>query len=182
MRVRPRPLGAVGAVIFFVCFVLLPAAPTHAEWPSIQAPKGPSSRIGQKFINGLRSPGAHRRTVSSPPLPRPRPAELPRESVELNKAAPEVAPASDAPTAVKASKEPEGNAPMPTQTPDANRTQSGAIGSAKAPSEAPAPVEADEASAAEPAPVSESNKATPELPPAVSTKPDEAAALIPIND
>ena len=92
ITVRVKPLCAV----IFVCFLLLPAAPIHAEWPSIQPPQAPSSGIAQKFLNGLRNPGAHHhRTESSPPLPRPRPPELPRESVELNKAAPEVAPASE---------------------------------------------------------------------------------------
>ena len=162
-----KPLGVVGAVIFFVCFVLWPAAPTYAEWPSIQAPKA----------------GAHhRRTMSSPRLPRPRPAELPRESVELNKAAPEVAPA---PTPVEASKVPEGGpAPKSDQTPDANRTpaDSATINSAKASAEVAVPVEADKAPAAEPAPVTGSNKATPELRPVVSDKPAEAAAPGPIND
>ena len=160
-----KPSGVVGAVIFFVCFVLWPAAPTYAEWPSIQAPKA----------------GAHhRRTMSSPRLPRPRPAELPRD--ELNKAAPKVAPA---PTPVEASKVPEGGpAPKSDQTPDANRTpaDSATINSAKASAEAAAPIEADEAPAAEPAPVSGSNKATPELRPVVSDKPAEAAAPVPIND
>jgi hypothetical protein len=188
--VRVKPLGAVGAVIFFVCFVLLPAAPTHAEWPSIwpsiQPPHAPSSGIAQKFLNGLRNLGAHNhRTVSSPPLPRPRPPELPRESVELNKAAPEVAPASEAPIPVEASEAHEGGpAPMSNQRPDASRTpaESAAINSAKPPAEVTAPVETNEPPAAELAPVSGSNKATPEPPPAVSTKPDEAVAPVPIND
>jgi hypothetical protein len=173
---RVKPLGAVGAAIFFACFVLWPASPTHAEWPSIQPRKGPSSRAAQ---SGLHNPGAHHhRTVSSLPLPRPRPAEL---SVELNKAASEVAPPSQAPALVEDSKVPAaGPAPKSDQTPDANRTpaESAAIGSATAPAEAAAPVEAP---VAEPAPVFESNEATPEPPPAVS-KPDEAAAPIPIND
>jgi hypothetical protein len=174
---RVKPLGAVGAAIFFACFVLWPASPTHAEWPSIQPRKGPSTRTAQ---SGLRKPGAHHRlTLLSPPLPRPRPAEL---SVELNKAASEVAPPSQAPALVEDSKVPEaGPAPTSDQTPDANRTpaESAAIDSAMAPAEAAAPVEAP---VAEPAPLFESNKATPELPPAVSNKPDEAAAPIPIND
>ena len=187
ITVRVKPLCAV----IFVCFLLLPAAPIHAEWPSIQPPQAPSSGIAQKFLNGLRNPGAHHhRTESSPPLPRPRPPELPRESVELNKAAPEVAPASKsnrhpvAPTSVEASKVPEGGpAAMSNQTPDANRTpaESAPTDSAKAPAEVAAPVEANEAPA-ELAPVSGSNKATPELPPAASAKPNEAAAPVPIND
>jgi hypothetical protein len=183
--VRVKPLGAVGAVTFFASFVLLPAAPTHAEWPSIQPPAGPSSGIAQKLLNALRNPGAHHhRTVSLPPLPRPRPADLPRESVELNKAAPEVAPTSEAPKPVQASKLPEGGPAPKSETLDADRTpaESAAIHSAKASAEATAPVEADEAPAAEPAPVSGSNKATPELPPAVSNKREEAAAPVPIND
>jgi len=182
---KVKSLRTVGAVAFFVCFVLLPAAPTHAEWPSIQPPAGPSSGIAQKFLNGLRNSGAHHhRTVSSPPLPRPRPAELPRESAELNKAAPEVVPASEAPRPVEAKKVPEGGlARKSDQTPDANRTpaDSAAINSPKA-AEVAAPVEADEAPAAELAPVSVSNKATLEPPPAVSNKPDETVAPLPIND
>jgi hypothetical protein len=179
--VRIKPTGVVGAAILFACFVLWPAAPAHAEWPSIQPPKGPSSRIAQKFFNGPRNPGAHhRRTVALPPLPTPRSPEPPRESVQLNKAAPEVAPAS---TPVEASKVPEGGpAPQSDQT-DANRTptESAAIGSAKVSAEAAVPVEVDEAPAAEPTPVSGSNKATPDDP-AVSNKPAEAAARVPIND
>jgi len=181
ITVRVKPLGALGAAIFFVCFVLWPASPTHAEWPSIQLRKGPSSGTAQKY-HGLRNPGAHdHRTVSSPPLPRPRPPEL---SVELNKDAPEVAPASEAPAPVEASKVPDGDAPMATQTPDANRTpaDSAAIGSANAPIEAAPPIEVDEAPTVEPAPVSGLNNETSELPPAVSNKPDEAAAPVPIND
>jgi hypothetical protein len=86
-----KPLGAVA---IFVCFVLSSAAPIHAEWPSIQAPQAPSSGAWQKFLNGLRKPGAqHHRTVSSPPLPRPRPPELVGEAAKLNVAA-KVAPAS----------------------------------------------------------------------------------------
>ncbi len=179
---RVKLLGAVAAVIFFVCFVLWPAAPIHAEWPSIQPPAGPSSGIAQKFLNGLRNPGAHHRTVELPRLPRPRPAELPRESVELNKAASEVAPAFEAPTSIEASKVPEGGpAPKSDQTPDANSTpaESAAIGSAKVSAEAAAPLEADDSSAAEIAPVSGSDK---ELPPAVSNRPEKAAAPVPIND
>ncbi len=185
---RIKPLGAVGAIIPFVCFVLWPAAPIHAEWPSIQPPAGPSSGIAEKFLNRLRNPGAHHhRTVALPPLPRPRPAELPRESVELNKAASEIAPTSRAPTPIEASKAPEGGpAPKSDQTRIVNSTpaESAAIGSAKLSAEAAAPLEADDSSAAEIAPVSGSNKATLELPPAVSKKPDGAPAPtpIPIND
>src|SRR5262245_66155088 len=182
---KVKSLGAVGAVASLVCSVAMPACPTHAECPSIQPPAGPSSGIAQKFLNGLRNSGAHHhRTVSSPPLPRPRPAELPRESAELNKAAPEVVPASEAPRPVEAKKVPEGGpARKSDQTPDANRTpaDSAAINSHKA-AEAAAPVEADEAPAAELAPVSVSNKATLEPPPAVSNKPDETVAPLPIND
>ncbi len=177
---RVKPLGAVGVIIFFVCILLMAAAPTHAEWPSIQPPKGPSSGIAQKFLNGLRNPGAHHnRNVSLPPMPRPRPAELSRESVELNKAAPE-APTSDATTGVELGRVPEGGPPKSDQTPDANRppAESAAIYSAKASAEAAAPIEADEAPPAKSAPGS--NKARPELPPAVSNK--AATAPVPIND
>ena len=147
---RMKPLGAVA---IFVCFVLSSAAPIHAEWPSIQAPQAPSSGVMQKFINGLRKPGAqHHRTVSSPPLPRPRPPELVGEAAKLNVAAPEVAPASE----------------------------SAPIDPANALTEAIAPVEANEVPAAELAPASGSNEAAPELPP--STKPNDAEALTPIND
>jgi hypothetical protein len=177
---RVKPLGAVSAAIFFACFVLWPASPTHAEWPSIQPRKGLSSRTAQ---SGLHNPGAHHhRTVSSLPLPRPRPVEL---SVEVNKAASEVAPPSQAPALVEDNKVPEaGTAPKSDQTPDANRmpAESAAIGSANAPIEAAPPIEADEAPAVEPAPVSGSNNETSELPPAVYNKPDEAAAPIPMND
>ncbi len=185
---RVKPLGAVGAVILFICFVLWPAAPIHAEWPSIQPPAGPSSGIAEKFLNGLRNPGAHHhRTVALPPLPRPRPAELPRESVELNKAASEIAPTSQAPTPIEAGKVPGpegGPAPKSDQTRDANSTpaKSAAIGSAKVSAEAATPLEADDSSAAEIAPVSGSNKAIPELTPAISNKPEEAAAPVLIND
>src|SRR5262249_22912419 len=138
----------------------------------------------QKFLNGLRNPGAqHHRTVSSPPLPRPRPAELARQSVELNKATP-AAPTSDTPTGVEPGKVLEGGPPKSDQTPDANKTpaESAAIDSAKASAEVAAPVEPDEAPPAEPAPVSGSNRARPELPPAISNKAEEAAAPVPIND
>jgi hypothetical protein len=173
-----KPSGVVGAVIFFVCFVLWPAAPTYAEWPSIQAPKGRSSGIAQKFPNALRNQGAHHHQTASPPLPPP--AEL---SAELNRAAPKVTPASEAPRPLEAKKVPEGGpAPQSDQT-DANRipTESAAIGSARVSAEAAAPVEVDETPAAEPAPVSGSNKATQDDP-AVSNKPAEAAAPVPIND
>jgi hypothetical protein len=171
--VRVKPLGAVGAVLFFVCILLLAAAPTQAEWPSIQPSKGPPSGIAQKFLNGLRNPGAqHHRTVSSPPLPRPRATELPRQSVELNKAAP-VAPTLDPPTGVEHGKVLGGGPPKSDQTPDANRApaESAAIDLAKASAETAAPVEPDGAPPAEPARVSGSNKARPELPPEPIVRP-----------
>ena len=125
--------------------------PTQAEWPSIQPSKGLPSGIARKFLNGLRNPGArHHRTVASPPLPRPRAAELPGQSVELNKAAP-VAPTLDPPTGVEPGKVLGGRPPKSNQTPDANKTpaESAAIDLAKASAEAAAPVEPDEAPPAE---------------------------------
>ena len=140
-----KPLGAVA---IFVCFVLSSAAPIHAEWPSIQAPQAPSSGGWQKFLNGLRKPGAqHHRTVSSPPLPRPRPPELAGEAAKLNVAAPKVAPAS-------------GSAP---------------IDPANALTEAIAPVEVN---AAELVPASGSNETTPELPPSTKPNDAEAPTPI----
>jgi hypothetical protein len=173
-----------GSVAFVVCFVLLSAAPIHAEWPSIQAPAGPSSGIVKKFLNGLRRPDAqHHRTASSPPLPRPRPSDLPREAAELNKAAPEVVPSSEsnrypaAGTSAEASKTPEGGpAPTSNQTSDAS---SPSINAANAPAEVTASVQANEPPAAE---LAGSNKTTPALPPALSAKPNEAEARAPIND
>jgi hypothetical protein len=139
------------AVAFFVCFVFSSVAPIHAEWPSIQAPQQ-SSGVMQKFLNGLRKPGAqHHRTASSPPLPRPRPAELPREATKLNEPASEVAPASE----------------------------SAPIDPANALTEAIAPVEAHEP-AAELAPASGLNEGAPKFPP--SANPNEAEAPVPIND
>jgi hypothetical protein len=222
--VRMKPLGAVA---FVVCFVLLSAAPVHAEWPSIQARGGPPSGIVHRVFNGLRKPGAqHHRTVASTPLPRPRPPELPREAAGSNRtapegaplsaearkvleggpaptsnqnlganrtpaeSAPEVAPASDsntppvAPTSVEAGKVLEVPPALTSyQTSDANsRPAESPIDLANAPAEVAAPVEANEAPAAE-LPASGSNKTTPELlPPAVAARPNEAEALAPIND
>lgn len=182
---RMKPFAAVGVV---VCFVLLSAASSHAEWPSIQAPEAKSSGIVKMFIDGLRKPHVqHHRSVSSPPLPRPRPSELPRETAELNKAAPELAPSSElnghpaAPTSAEASKVLEGGpAPTSSQTSGANRKPAEAALSdlANAPAEVAASVEANDAPAAESGP----KKTTPALSPAVSAKPNQAEALAPIND
>jgi hypothetical protein len=137
-----------GAVAVSVCFVLSSAAPIHAEWPSIQAPQAPSSGVWQKFLNGLRKPGAqHHRTVSSPPLPRPRPPELVGEAAKLNVAAPKVAPAS-------------GSAP---------------IDPANALTEAIASMEVN---AAEVVRDSGSNETTPELPPSTKPNDAEAPTPI----
>jgi len=53
---RVKPLGAVGAILFFVCILLLAAAPTQAEWPSIQPSKGPPVRNRAKVSQRAAQP------------------------------------------------------------------------------------------------------------------------------
>ena len=84
----------LGAATFFLSLQLLAAASAHAQ--GLQTPTPPKARppvssIAHNVITWFHNAtgtGAHRhRIVSSPPLPRPRPAQLPKTPAELPAAA-----------------------------------------------------------------------------------------------
>ena len=159
----------LGAATFFLAFQLLAAASAPAQGPQPPTPPAappPFLGIARNVVTWLHHvtrTGTHRHgIVSSPPLPRPRPARLtkppalPAATIEPNEAPP-------AASAVEPSKM--SPAPAPTVEPD------------KAPAELPAatvePNEAQPSAAAvepnpvspTPAPTVEPNKAPAELPP-----------------
>ena len=84
----------LGAATFFLSLQLLAAASAHAQGPQTPTPpkaRPPVSSIAQNAItwfHHVTGTGAHRhRIVSSPPLPRPRPAQLTKTPAELPAAA-----------------------------------------------------------------------------------------------
>jgi hypothetical protein len=87
-------LRVLGAAIFFLSLQLLAAASAHAQGqqpPTLPKARPSDSRIAHDVItwfHHVTGSGAHRhRIVSSPPLPRPRPAQLTRTPAELPAAA-----------------------------------------------------------------------------------------------
>ena len=89
---RSRVLGA--AATFFLSLQLLGAASAHAQSPLPPTPpkaRPPDSSIAHNVItwfHHITGTGGHRhRIASSPPLPRPRPAQLTKTPVELPAAA-----------------------------------------------------------------------------------------------
>ena len=117
----------LGAATFFLSLQLLAAASAHAQGPQPLTPpkaRPPVSSIAHNVItwfHHVTGTGAHRhRIVSSPPLPRPRPAqltktpaELPAAAVEQNKT-PAVEPNEAQPAA--AAVEPNKMSPAPDST------------------------------------------------------------------
>ena len=172
----------LGAATFFLSLQLLAVAPAHAQGPQPPArPKErpPVSSIARNVITGFHhvtGTGAHRhRIVSSPPLPRPRPAqltktpaELPAAAVEQNKT-PAVEPNEAQPAAAAVEPNKMSSAPDTTVEPDKpptvelNEVQpAAAAAEPNKISPAPAPtVEPDKAPAELPATAVEQNKAPP---------------------
>ena len=117
----------LGAATFFLSLQLLAAASAHAQGPQPPTPpkaRPPVSSIAHNVItwfHHVTGTGAHRhRIVSSPPLPRPRPAqltktptELPAAAVEQNKT-PAVEPNEAQPAAAAA--EPNKISPAPSSS------------------------------------------------------------------
>jgi hypothetical protein len=84
----------LGAATFFLSLQLLAAALAHAQGPKPPTPpkaRPPFSGVAHNVItwfHHVTGTGAHRhRIVSSPPLPRPRPAQLTKTPAELPAAA-----------------------------------------------------------------------------------------------
>ena len=84
----------LGAATFFLSLQLLAAASAHAQGPQPPTPpkaRPPVSSIAHNVItwfHHVTGTGAHRhRIVSSPPLPRPRPAQFTKTPAELPAAA-----------------------------------------------------------------------------------------------
>jgi hypothetical protein len=97
-----------GAAAFFLSFGLLAAASAYAQGPQSPTPTPPQPRplvsgVAHDFVTWLRHvtrTGTHRhRLVTSPPLPRPRPAQLAKAPVEVPAAAVEPNEAQPAATA-----------------------------------------------------------------------------------
>ena len=172
----------LGAATFFLSLQLLAAASAHAQGPQPPTPpkaRPPVSSVAHNVItwfHHVTGTGAHRhRIVSSPPLPRPRPAqltktpaELPAAAVEQNKT-PAVEPNEAQPAA--AAVEPNKMSPTPDTTvePDKppavelNEVQPATVAAEpNKMSPAPAPtVEPDKAPAELPAAAVEQNEAPP---------------------
>ena len=84
----------LGAATFFLSLQLLAATSAHAQGPQPPTPpkaRPPVSSVAHNVItwfHHVTGTGAHRhRIVSSPPLPRPRPAQLTKTPAELPAAA-----------------------------------------------------------------------------------------------
>ena len=86
--------GIFKPATFSLCFLLLTAASVHAQAPQPVLPetRSPLSEIAHKFtswLNHVTDAGAkHQGAASSPPLPRPRPAELASAPVVSKKKTP----------------------------------------------------------------------------------------------
>ena len=161
----------LGAATFFLSLQLLAATSAHAQGPQPPTPpkaQPPVSSVAHNVItwfHHVTGTGAHRhRIVSSPPLPRPRPAQLTKTPAELPAAAleqnktPAVEPNEAQPAAAAA---------------EANK-MSPAPASSVEPDKAPA-VGLNEAQPA--ASVVEPNKISPASAPTV--EPDKAPAELP---
>ena len=121
----------LGAATFFLSLQLLAAASAHAQGPQPPTPpkaRPPVSSIAHNVItwfHHVTGTGAHRhRIVSSPPLPRPRPAQLTKTPAELPAAAleqnktPAVEPNEAQPAATAAGPNKVSPAPDTTVEPD----------------------------------------------------------------
>ena len=148
-------LRVLGAAAFFLAFQLLAAASAHAQEPQSPTPSKPQppfSGMAHNFVTWLHhvtSTGTRRhRIVSSPPLPRPRPAQL---GAQPSAAAvrPNNAPAGFAPTAAEPDREP-GDLPAAAVEPNEAQPAAALVVPNKMPP-APAPaVETDRAAAEQP--------------------------------
>lgn len=161
----------LGAATFFLSLQLLAGASAHAQGPQPLTPpkaRPPVSSIAHNVItwfHHVTGTGAHRhRIVSSPPLPRPRPAqltktpaELPAAAVEQNKT-PAVEPNEAQPAA--AAVEPNKMSPAPDNTVEPDK---------------PPAVELNEVQPA--AAAAEPNEMSPD--PTSSVEPDKAPAELP---
>jgi hypothetical protein len=165
--VRSRALGAAA---FFLSFHLLAAASAHAQGP--QSPSKtppPSSGIAHDFFTWLHhvtGAGPHRhRIVSSPPLPRPRPAQLAKAPVELPAAAVDPNDAQPAATAVVPNNAPAGLASAAAEPERApGESSAAAVVPNKMPLAPAATVEADKAPAELPLGAVEQTTAPPGTP------------------
>ena len=106
--------SVLGAAAFFLSFYLLAAASAHAQGltQEMRSKPPPSSGIAHNFfawLHHVTGGGPHRhRIVSAPQLPRPRPAQLAKVSVEQPAAALEPKKAQPAATAVQPNNAPRG--------------------------------------------------------------------------
>jgi hypothetical protein len=159
-------LRVLGAAAFFLAFQLLAAPSAHAQEPQSPTPSKPQppfSGMAHNFVTWLHhvtSTGTRRhRIVSSPPLPRPRPAQLAKAPMELPAAAVEPNTAHPAATAVvpnnapavlaRTAAEPD-RAPAPAVEPNEAQPAAALVVPNKMPP-APAPaVETDRAAAEQP--------------------------------
>jgi hypothetical protein len=161
----------LGAATFFLSLQLLAAASAHAQGPQPPTPpkaRPPFSGVAHNVItwfHHVTGTGAHRhRIVSSPPLPRPRPAQLTKTPAELPAAAleqnktPAVEPNEAQPAAAAA--EPNKMSPAPASSVEPER---------------PPTVELNEVQPA--AAAAEPNKISPAS--ALAVEPDKAPAELP---
>jgi hypothetical protein len=165
---------AIGAAAFFLSFQLLAAASAHAQGPqsptrTASKPQPPSSSIAHNFVTWLHDitgTGTHRhRIVSSPPLPRPRPAQLAKAPVELPAAAVEPNDAQPAATAVVPNNAPAGLASAAAEPERApGESSAAAVVPNKMPLAPAATVEADKAPAELPLGAVEQTTAPPGTP------------------
>ena len=165
-------LRMLGAATFFLCLQLLASVSAHAQGPQPSTPPKappPVSSIAHNVVtwfHHVTGTGGHRhRIVSSPPLPRPRPAqltktpaELPAAAVDQNKTTPAV----------------ELNEPQPAASP-VEPNNSSSVVSDKAPDAQPA------AAAVEPNKMSLAPDTTvePDKPPTVELNEVQPAAAAP---
>jgi hypothetical protein len=168
----------LGAATFCLAFQLLAAASAPAQGPQPPTPPAPPfSGIARNVVTWLhhvtRTATHHHRIASSPPLPRPRSAQL-TEAPELPATAAkpnEAPPVSDAVEPIKIS---------PTSAPTIEQDQA----AAEPPAAAVEPNEAPPVAAAARAPTIEQDKAPAELPAAAvesNEAPPAASAVEPIK-
>ena len=192
----------LGAATFFLSLQLLAATSAHAQGPEPPTPpkaRPPVSSIAHNVItwfHHVTGTGAHRhRIVSSPPLPRPRPAqftktpaELPAAALEQNKT-PAVEPNEAQPAAAATEANKMSPAPASSVEPDKapavelNEAQPAAIEPNKVSAAPDTTVEPDKPPTVElnevqpAAAAAEPNKISPA--PALSVEPDKAPAELP---
>jgi hypothetical protein len=165
----------IGAATFCLVFQLLAAASAPAQEPQPPTPPAPPfSGIARNVVTWLHHVTGtgthHHRIASSPPLPRPRPAqltkapELPAAAVEPN----EAPPAASAVEPIKIS-------PAPASTIEQDKAPAELPAAAVEPNEAPPAASAVEPIKISPAsaPRTEQDKAPAELP-AAAVEPNEA--------